>query len=145
MIYNEKPDNFSPRYEVVGCFLEDPEGKFLVLHIEDHKPQGNTWGIPSGKIEDKETALESILRELKEETGYEADPEKIKYLKGLYVRYDEYDFIYHIFSLKLEQKPEVILEKNGHKDFKWVTRDECLKLNYIQDLDECITLYYGTK
>ena len=37
----------------------------LILHVE-----GNHWGFPKGKANPGETALESAMRELKEETGF---------------------------------------------------------------------------
>jgi 8-oxo-dGTP pyrophosphatase MutT (NUDIX family) len=49
MIFKKQPDNFIPKMEVVGCFLEN-DGEFLILQRHDNKPQGNTWGLPSGKL-----------------------------------------------------------------------------------------------
>ncbi|HAE36372.1 MAG: hypothetical protein UR85_C0001G0033 [Candidatus Nomurabacteria bacterium GW2011_GWF2_35_66] len=141
MIYHKKPENFSPRFEVVSCFLENA-GEFLLLHRSAHKPQGNTWGVPAGKKEVDETPKDAIIRETKEETRHKINPVELNYFKELYVRYDNYDFIYHIFSLKLRERPEVILEENGHKDFRWVTPENSLQMNLIQDLDECVRLFY---
>jgi 8-oxo-dGTP pyrophosphatase MutT (NUDIX family) len=141
MIYYKRPGNFSPRFEVVSCFLENAE-EFLLLHRPAHKPQGNTWGVPAGKKEVDETPIDAMIRETKEETGHKINPKELNYFKELYVRYDDYDFIYHIFSLKLRERPEIILEENGHKDFRWVTPKNSLQMNLIQDLDECIKLFY---
>jgi hypothetical protein len=40
MIYNEKPENFIPDMEIVSCLVEC-NGKILLLHRNDHKPEGN--------------------------------------------------------------------------------------------------------
>jgi len=144
MIYKEQPENFSPRFEVVSCFL-DCNGEFLLLHRHDYKPQGGTWGVPAGKIEKGEQIEEAILREIEEETGYKASPLLLNNFNKLYVRYNDYDFVYHTFYLNLDYKPEIILEDGGHKDFKWVTPKDTLKMNLIQDLDECIKLFYNTR
>lgn len=145
MMYEKQPDNFNQKLEVAGCFLENIDGKFLVLLRNDNKPQGNTWGVPSGKVDNGETVGDCILRELFEETGNIFEKENLNYFKKFYVRYDEYDFIYHIFHIKLDKEISVVLEEGGHKDFKYVTPEESLKLNYIQDFDECVKLFYGIK
>ncbi len=123
-------------------FLEDLSGRFLVLLRNANKPQGNTWGIPSGKVEDNEKLEDCILRELSEETGNNFNIKDLGYFKKFYVRYPDYDFIYHIFYLKLNEDIDIVLEKDGHKDYRWVTPEESLELNYIQDLDECVKEYY---
>lgn len=145
MIYEEQPNDFNPKIEVVGCFLEH-EGEFLILQRQDHKPQGGTWGLPSGKVEKDESLLNAIIRETKEETGFDLIDKEVNYFKKFIVRYDDYDFIYHIFYLKIDSKPEVILEENGHKGFKWVKPEISLSdYNLIQDFDECIKQFYGIK
>ena len=68
MIYKTKPDNFSPRFEIVSCFVES-DGKILLLHRQYHKPQGNTWGVPAGKVDKDEDIFQAIAREIAEEAG----------------------------------------------------------------------------
>jgi 8-oxo-dGTP pyrophosphatase MutT (NUDIX family) len=142
MIFDEKPENFSPRFEIVSCFLEN-NGEFLILHRHNHKPQGNTWCLPSGKVEINESIEEAIRREIEEETGHQINLELLRHFRKLYVKYNDFDFIYHIFHLPVEQKPNVKLEEKSHKDFKWVTPKDALKISLIEDLDECIKLFYG--
>ena len=69
MISEVKPKNFAPKYEVVGCFVEH-NGKILLLHRQDNILQGNTWGLPAGRIEPGESPEEAMVREIKEETGF---------------------------------------------------------------------------
>jgi 8-oxo-dGTP pyrophosphatase MutT (NUDIX family) len=127
MIYKERPQNFDPRFEVASCFLEH-DGKFLLLLRHDHKPQGNTWGAPAGKIEN----------------GYLADPQELTGLQILYVRYPEYDFVYHTYRLKLARPHQVVLEPAGHKEYCWVTPQEAFSLQLIPDMDTVIRLFYRT-
>jgi len=66
MVYKEKPNDFIPDIEVVGCLLEC-KGKILLLHRHDYKSQGGKWGIPAGKINKEDLDVKSaLLRELKE-------------------------------------------------------------------------------
>ncbi len=142
MIQKHPPENFKEKFEVVSCFIEH-DSKILLLHRQDHKPQGNTWGVPAGKIDKGEGALEAIMREIGEETGILAEPHQFKFFEKYYVRYPEYDFIYHIFHLPVEEKPSVNINPNEHKNVLWLTPQESLELDLIPDEDFCIQSFYG--
>ena len=64
----EEPSGFSPQIEVAGCFLEY-EKQVLMLHRQNHKPQGNLWATPAGKIDPEESPLDAVIRETYEELG----------------------------------------------------------------------------
>jgi 8-oxo-dGTP pyrophosphatase MutT (NUDIX family) len=82
------------------------------------------------------------LREISEETNLELKEDSISYFKELFVRYDEYDFVYHIFNTNLIKEPKVEINSQEHKAYKWVKPKEALKMDLIEDLDSCIKLYY---
>ena len=142
MIYFDKPENFNCKFEVSGCFLEK-DGKFLLLLRHDSKPQGNTWGLPAGKLEKNENALDAIHREIEEEIGYKTNKDNIKFAKTVYVKYSDYDFVYHMYALKMIENHEIKLDFEAHKTFRWVTPKEALNLNLIQDLEECIKIFFA--
>lgn len=142
MIYLEKPKEFNAKFEIVSCFLER-DRKILLLLRQDSKPQSNTWGVPAGKIESSESPFDAMYRELEEETGYKAYNPPLKAPRTIFVRYPDYDFVYYIFNLNLTENHDVLIDPKAHKDFKWVTSDEALEMNLIQDLDNCIKLTYG--
>lgn len=141
MIYHEKPEGFKPKFEVVGCFLEH-DGEILLLHRQDHKPEGGTWCVPAGKVDPDEDLAVAIVREMGEETGHWADPSSVRFFKSLYVRYPNFDFVYHIFHLPVGDRPEVVLSADEHKDFVWLTPTKALDLPLITDEDPCIRLFY---
>lgn len=106
---------------IVGCYLIY-QNNFLLLHRHAHKPDGDTWGLPSGKIEQGESDSEAMLRELYEETGYQASPDELVYI-------GEYDFTstagidytYVTYEVTLDSPHEVILESHAHSEYKWST------------------------
>lgn len=142
MIYKEKPENFNPKMEVVSCFLEH-HNEFLLLHRQDHKSEGNKWGVPAGKIEKGESLKAGLMREVKEEVGIIILESQLNYWGKIYIRYPEYDFMYHMFSTQLSSRPVVWLNLEEHKDFAWVSPKDSLHMNLVLDEDNSIKLFYG--
>lgn len=142
MIYKERPQNFHPKFEVISCFVEY-NGEILLLHRQDHKPEGNTWGVPAGKVDAGESILEAMVREIQEETGFMLSSQQLSYFGKVFVKYPDYDFVYHMYHAKLDQKQKVAINHNEHKDFRWISPENALNMPLIQDLDSCIKLFYG--
>lgn len=141
MIYNKVPKDFTPKFQVVSCYV-DCHGKLLFLHRPIHKSQGGKWGVPAGKVEAGETFEKALVREIQEETGLKIDSGQLQFLRMIAVRHSEYDFIYHMYSVILDEIPEIKINPNEHQDYKWVTPQDALSLNLVTDLDECIKMYY---
>jgi len=142
MIYREIPQDFHPRFDVVSCFIES-DGEILLLHRQDHKPEGNTWGVPAGKVDKGEEISETMVREIQEETGFQLPQSQLSYFGEVYVRYPRYDFVYHIFHTRLNQRQRVTRNQKEHKDNRWISPGYALDMPLIQDLDACIRLFYG--
>lgn len=140
MIYLEKPQNFEVKSEVVGCFVERGR-KILLLLRQNHKPQGNSWGLPGGKVNEGEDKDVAIKRELVEETGIVGD--NFQYQRTVYVKYPEFNFVYHMYKLVYNGNEHITIDQSAHKDYKWVDLQEALKMELILDLDKCIDLCFG--
>ena len=144
MITENQPENFNPDIETASCILE-LNNRFIILHRQDHKPQGNTWGSPTGKVDKYENPVQAISREVKEETGIEIAKERFKYHKTFYVTYPDLTFIYHLFSCKLDKIPKVKLRDTEHKNFQWVTPEQALNMPLIQHFDHVIKDFFRLK
>ena len=142
MLYHREPENFKPKFEVVGNFVQYQDEIILLLR-QSHKRQGNTWGIPSGKVDEGEDLVTAALRETFEETGLIIPQEELQFFKTIYVRYNDYDFIYHMFSYKLDNKIEAVLSASEHQEMRWVKVSEAFSLPLIEDLDECLRLFFN--
>lgn len=141
MLFQQKPEHFDPRLEVVSCFFLF-KNKILLLHRQNKSMQGDTWGLPAGKKEADETTENAIIREIQEETGLVVHKPQINLQGTLYVRYQDYDFIYYTFHTSFETQPEITLNQTEHRAYKWVTPQEALTMNLITDLDACIKLFF---
>jgi len=144
MISRSEFESFNKKFEVVSVFIEH-NGEILLLHRQDHKPQGDTWAMLAGKVDKGEDLLDALVREVEEEIGLKTSKDKYSYFEGYYVRYPEYDYMYHVYSLVLKEKPVLNINLKEHKDHKWIKHKEALSLNLIQDEDLCIKWFFKIK
>ncbi len=141
MIFLEKPENFKPKFEVVSLFLFY-EDEFLLLLRQKHKPMGNCWGVPAGKVDKDESKLEALQRETFEETGISLNSDKIVFQKTFFVTHKNINFIYHSFSYIADELPKVALRNEEHKKYIWTTLENSLKLKLVEDMDFVIKNIY---
>jgi len=142
MLYGTIPKKFNPKFEAVGSFIQC-KGEIILLHRQNHKPQGDTWGIPSGKRDHGEDLLDTAIRETAEETGIIIPRNEMKFFSTVYVKFADYDFVYHIYHSELANKLEIKISENEHKDAKWISPKDALDLPLIEDLDGCLKLFFG--
>lgn len=143
VVYKQPSPNFKPKIEVAALFIEH-ENRILLLHRQETKSQGNLWGIPGGKLDKGETPLQAVLREIKEETGYDFSKQAVENLEAVYIEYNDKDhFVYHMFRTKLIGDPSAVkINFREHKGYTWVTPRDGLKLELIKDEDACSKLIY---
>lgn len=142
MISRTEIPDFNKKFDVVSVFI-DHGPDTLLLHRQDHKPQGNTWAMVAGKVDEGESLSQALSREVEEEIGLKFSPEEFRYSESYYVRYPEFDYSYHVFHLSLAERPELQINLDEHKDFKWVSPRVALDLDLIQYEDLCIKWFYG--
>lgn len=93
---------FPENNKIYACLIKRPQ------HMKHHAGQ---IALPGGKIEKNETALETALRETKEEIGIQTDNIKILgELSELYV--DVSRFLIHPFIGWLNEKPDFEINEN---------------------------------
>lgn len=80
----------------VGLLIKD--GKLLMsLRNDPHRPEFHKkWEFPGGSVELGEQIEENLLREMKEETGYEV--EIVRLLRGIFVKYRP-EYGYQVYLL----------------------------------------------
>ncbi len=70
----------SLRHVVVHAIVEQ-NGKLLLVKRSPKISEGNKWSLPSGFLDRDETAAQAVLRELKEETGWEGNAPVLFFIK----------------------------------------------------------------
>ena len=102
---------------VVALVLENHQGEILVAKRADHKHLGGMWEFPGGKVEDGESQLQALKREILEELDYQ-----LLHAEPLITTTHSYD----TFSLTLDVwhhkdfNPSVF--PNENQPLKWVKK-----------------------
>lgn len=130
IIYKEMPADFTPNLIAASCYCEF-EHKILLMKRNSHKPLGNAWGVPAGKLEGNETPQIALIREIYEEIGLRIEETQLIALPIIYVRRSTADVILHRFRLVFTTLPPLKLNLEEHSEIQWFTIDEALNLSPI--------------
>ena len=115
----------------------EKEGKYLLLkRASRSRSYPDLWDFPGGKHDPGETPQESVLRETKEETGYEIEPGEEVLTKEYHD--EKHDIIFHYFTPKIIAG-ELKLS-DDHSEFRWVAKEE---LNDLE-LHPAVRLFFTT-
>jgi 8-oxo-dGTP diphosphatase len=118
---------------VNAIILNQDKTKFLVIKRKNGIHKGK-WAFPGGIVEENESNIKALKREVKEETNLDF----IKVLRKIgsyeYSRGDN-SKTYGTSYLALVKDFNVHLDSESSQ-FKWVTLEEFEKLDHITGLDE---------
>ncbi len=102
--------------------------EFLLLKRSPDEYYPNLWQMVSGKIKESETAYNTALREIREETNL--SPEKFwvaPTVNSFYSPDKDYICLIPVFAAKVKFDSQVILSKE-HVEYKWVTPEEAKQM-----------------
>jgi ADP-ribose pyrophosphatase YjhB (NUDIX family) len=118
-----------PNQPIVGVgALIICDGKIL-LEKRKNQPGKGKWSIPGGLVELGENVEQTVVREVKEETGLEVEkPEHIDIVDNV-VRDENGDVRYHFVILDyfVKLKGGVLKAASDAEDLAWVSLDEVEK------------------
>ena len=111
---------------ICSTFVEK-EGKFLAVFC----PKFKKWRVPGGKVDGTETLIETVKREMKEETNLDIE-------NPIFLGYGQDDDYNHhnekkiprlIMFFHAKTNQEVTMDPEEAEEFKWVTMEELKKLD----------------
>ncbi|MGV8151740.1 MAG: NUDIX domain-containing protein [Candidatus Nanoarchaeia archaeon] len=126
MKYNQK--------KVAGVIFLN-KNKELLLQLRDNKKSivyPNHWSLLGGQIEKRESRLEALKREIKEEINY-----KIKNPIFLGSFEDEYDTLVYVYKANINKKAKDLFLTEGQK-IKYFPFQKAIKLKMAKPLRDFI-------
>jgi len=122
----------------VKVILINPEGKIFLLHREDIPKlvERNTWSFVGGGVEEGETPEEALIRETKEEIGY--DLEKMEFFK----EYDDPGIRRYVFVAKIDKEINEINLTEGD-DMGFFSLEEARDMNLSKNTRRYIEDYFS--
>lgn len=132
-----------PREISCGAVVFIREGKdifYLLLYRKAHDNYKELWDFPRGLVEKGENEKETIIREIKEETG-------IEYLKILDGFKDKIKWFYRKEGQLInkeatyylaETKSNKVQISHEHDDYKWCKYEDALKLITFKNTKDII-------
>lgn len=124
----------------VGVVLVDKDDRIYLIKEEDkHRISMGRWNLPGGSVDNEESLVESVIRETKEETGYDA---KAISMLGCYkCKKGDNSWIYTVFKAEVVGEAEEKTDP-GVKQGKWFTGKEFLKLGPSRIVHSDMKLVY---
>jgi 8-oxo-dGTP pyrophosphatase MutT (NUDIX family) len=123
----------------VVYYLENEKPVFLLLK---NTLKTTYWGFPKGKIEDKESIEQTLIREVKEETNLHGDiTPGFKYEQNWFFKLNneliKKQAIFLLIMIKKAQVPETMINEE-HQEFRWLGFEEAIKLMKIKQNREML-------
>ena len=121
---------------VLTGILKDKDLYLIIKRNENDDLYPGAWEFPGGHLEEGETLKDGLIRELKEEIGFEKEInpiithyyDEVKEKNNKLVHDLEIDFIVNV------KKEEIAIKlSEEHCDYKWVTKDSEYLDDFIRD------------
>lgn len=104
--------------------IVNEKNQLLLLKIGLHTQQperSHTWDLPGGFIDEGESEVEGAVREIKEETGIDVNPDEVNLLYGTTGYYKERDkSVTHLcYGIVFDKTPQITISWE-HASYEWV-------------------------
>lgn len=124
----------------VACFIV-AKNKILTLKRSPEEIEGGKFGLIGGGINRGEKPLESIIREIFEETKLTVQSDQLIHLRTYKLPFNGEDVLFDCYKLELDAEFTPQLDPNESENYEWITlKDLQLKENLVSGLRELISL-----
>ncbi|SFS76095.1 8-oxo-dGTP diphosphatase [Paenibacillus sp. BC26] len=107
------------RVDVASALIEDNSGNILI--VKNKKGDSFYWGLPGGAVERGETLEQAVIREVKEETGFNIVVTGLNSVREMYFSETEHHAVIVTFIAKVVSGTIDILNDpdNDIAEVKW--------------------------
>ncbi len=113
--------------QIEGIVFRKKDKKIEYLLLKRTSRRGGFWQPITGGLEEGETLIESLKREIKEETGVKeiiSIIEKVYYFEFT----DPHLIKEYVFGVEISPTKKIIIDAGEHSAFRWCTFEEAIKL-----------------
>jgi 8-oxo-dGTP pyrophosphatase MutT (NUDIX family) len=118
------------KVHATGIVFEDESGRILVLRRNAESPEGRTWGLVGGKLDDGEDSKVAAIRETQEEVGHTVQSDELQFLKSYHWDRDDLDITFDVYKLSVTgDAVKLEVNQNEHSEHAWLLPDELYARN----------------
>jgi 8-oxo-dGTP diphosphatase len=88
-----------PRKIVVAALIRDAQDRVLLSLRKSDQPMGGLWELPGGKLEDGESPMEALVREIREEIGCDIVVGRVDDV--IFHRYGGFDLLMIVYQCEI--------------------------------------------
>ena len=108
-------------YVCAEVWVKNPKGQFMITKRHPDKKAGNLWEFTGGGTLAGENTLQSAVRELKEETGIDAEESDL----CLFATYQRKNYFLDLFLLCRDAAlSDIVLQPGETVDARWASAEE---------------------
>lgn len=129
-----------PKVEMTNmCMIYNPDTNQVL--VQERVKSWKGLSFPGGHLEDGESIVDSMIREVKEETGLTVS--NLKLCGIVYWYNDETGDKYLVFSYRTSTFSGELLESTEEGPLYWVDKDELPKLPLSEGLRERLPMFWN--
>lgn len=110
---------------VAKLVMIDQDDHYLLMYRSEHPVFGIDPDLPGGTLEEGESSLEAMLREVEEEIGVVVNQTSAREVYSG-SDYSKHGTHYALYVTKVTVRPEVIMSWE-HSSYEWLSREEFIK------------------
>lgn len=119
---------------VAKLVIIDPDDNYLMMYRTNHPEYGDDPDLPGGMVEEGESNLEAMVREVEEEAGVSINADDTHELfAGL--QYSSHDTNYVLYVAHLHTRPEITMSWE-HCAYKWLPYEA-----FVQESTRAVDTY----
>lgn len=132
------------RVRVSAYALAVQDGHVLLTQLAEKCTRGGSWTLPGGGMDHGEQPIETLLREVYEETGlHAAEPELLHAGSYSETTHGPYMAVQLVYRVQMAGVPQVLEEGGSTADVAWVPLAHVATLTTVPFVNRVLASFVG--